>query len=161
MPNWCSNTLVLTHDDPAMIDRAEAAVKEGKLLQEFVPRPADQEENWYEWNVANWGTKWDVGDEHSVADKETNTIHLSFESAWAPPTKAYETLQELGFTVNATYYEPGMCFAGVFNEDGDDYYEYGDMSAQEVRDTLPSDLDQEYGISDYLEECESEQEDEE
>jgi hypothetical protein len=54
-----------------------------------------------------------------------------------------------------------MCFAGVFNEDGDDYYEYGDMSAQEVRDTLPSDLDQEYGISDYLEECESEQEDEE
>ena len=33
MPNWCSNTLVLQHDEPAMIDRAVAAFKEGRLLE--------------------------------------------------------------------------------------------------------------------------------
>ena len=154
MPNWCSNSLSLSHEDPAMLDRAEKAIKAGTFLNEFIPNPKGEWE--YDWSVANWGTKWDVGDEYSVAERDGNTLFLSFESAWAPPTKAYETLQELGFTVNATYYEPGMCFAGVFNEDGDDYYEYSQMSADEIADTLPADLDEEYGISDYARECEEE-----
>lgn len=161
MPNWCANNLTLEHSDPQMIDRVEAAVKEGKFLNTFVPRPEDQEEDWYNWNVTNWGTKWDVGDEHSVHEKSPNSITLSFDSAWAPPTAAYTIFEELGFTVTATYYEPGMAFCGRFIEGCDDYYEYGGLSADEVRDTIPSELDEEYGISDYIEEWESENEDEE
>ena len=160
MPNWCSNNLTLTHGDPAMIDRVEAAVKAGKLLNEFVTRPEDQEADWYNWNIANWGTKWDVGDEHSILDREGNSIVLSFDSAWAPPTKAYEIFQDLGFQVEAYYYEPGLAFCGKFDEDGDDYYEYGGMSADEARDVIPSEIDEMFGICDYIEEWEEESEDE-
>jgi len=39
MPNSCDNTLDLTHEDPAMIERAKNAFKENKLLSEFCPCP--------------------------------------------------------------------------------------------------------------------------
>ena len=40
MPNWCGNTLTLTHEDTEMIVRAKAAFAEGRLLEEFIPIPA-------------------------------------------------------------------------------------------------------------------------
>ena len=39
MPNWCSNNLVLTHEDPAMIQRAYDALERGEFLSEFIPVP--------------------------------------------------------------------------------------------------------------------------
>jgi len=36
MPNWCSNTVRLTHEDPAMIIRARDALTNGKFFNEFV-----------------------------------------------------------------------------------------------------------------------------
>ena len=32
MPNWCNNTLTLTHEDPAMILRAKEALDRGEFL---------------------------------------------------------------------------------------------------------------------------------
>ena len=42
MPNWCNNNIELAHDDPAMIERAAAAFRDGKFLNEFIPLP----KNW-------------------------------------------------------------------------------------------------------------------
>ena len=39
MPNWCSNTVRLTHEDPAMIIRASDALTNGTFFNEFVPVP--------------------------------------------------------------------------------------------------------------------------
>jgi hypothetical protein len=51
--------------------------------------------NWYDWNIRNWGTKWDVAnaDEDSYPETELmideeNRLQYSFNTAWAPPTKA-------------------------------------------------------------------------
>jgi hypothetical protein len=67
----------------------------------------------------------------------------------------------MGFTVKLYYYEPGMCFAGIWegNEDysNDDYYEYGDMSSDEVDETLPAELNEMFCISDTMAEYESEE----
>jgi len=161
MPNWCSNYVTLEHSDASVIDKVELSVKEGKLLNTFLPRPQAEEENWYNWNIANWGTKWDVGDEYSISERDTNKIVLSFDSAWSPPLAAYGTLQEQGFKVTAFYYEPGLAFCGRFDEDGEENYEFGGMSAQEIRDTIPQDLDEMFDIADLVEEWENEYEDEE
>jgi hypothetical protein len=44
MPNWCNNTIELSHEDPAMIERAKAAFADGKLLNEFIPLPKELED---------------------------------------------------------------------------------------------------------------------
>ena len=180
MPNWCNNTLELEHKDPAMIERAKAAMMRGEFLHEFIPVPKELSEakadfsnneelikkygysDWYGFCVNEWGTKWDVGgdDYGTPTITEDGKMIAGFDSAWAPPTTAMERLAAMGFTVKLYYYEPGMCFAGVWegNEDysNDDYYEYGDMSSDEVAETLPAELNEMFCISDTVAEYEAE-----
>jgi len=155
MPNWCSNSLTLKHDDPAMIDKAVAGFTGGKLLETLVPYEGEWD---YNWCVANWGTKWDVGGDNGYIRPNPNTLKISFDSAWAPPLEAYRAMEELGFEVEAMYYEPGMRFCGIYGDGSDDYYEYSDMNAEEVADTLPTELDEEFCISEQMADWEAEQE---
>jgi hypothetical protein len=181
MPNWCNNTLELEHKDPAMIERASAAMKRGEFLHEFIPVPKELSEaaadgsvkedlvakygysDWYGFCVANWGTKWDVGsdDYGSPTITAEGKMIAGFDSAWAPPTAAMERLAAMGFAVKLYYYEPGMCFAGIWegNEDSsnDDYYEYGDMSSEEVKAALPAELNDMFCISDTVAEYEEQE----
>lgn len=181
MPNWCSNQLVLQHADTAQIRRAIDAFKSGALLNEFCPCPTelrdfkpenpgflDQEqkdanlakfgfESWYEWSIANWGTKWDVGDEDHEDEyqKDDNEVILYFDSAWAPPIIAMTHLESAGFTVTLYYWEPGMAFCGIYtSEDGDECVEYGQLSAEQAKRAIPQEVDDVFGIVESLEEYE-------
>jgi hypothetical protein len=185
MPNWCNNTVELYHEDPAMLERAREAFNKGALLHEFIPVPlcltetmagahGDPEKqaalekseqdnlnaynykNWYDFCVAEWGTKWDVGGDGYPAQDIPGGLMLTFDSAWAPPTNAYERLMEQGFKIRAMYYEPGMAFAGIWEDGNDDYYEYGEMNSTEVADTLPAELDEAFCISESMAEYEEE-----
>jgi hypothetical protein len=160
MPNWCSNTLTLGHSDPAEIARAVEAFKRGELLNEFVPLPESENENWYDWHIANWGTKWDVGGD-SYGDpsitEDGRSMSVNFDSAWSPPTQWYENMQALGFDITAMYYEPGMCFAGKYDEHGDESYEFSGLTSDEVRDALPQDLDDMFAISETMADYEDEE----
>ena len=187
MPNWCNNTVTLEHSDPAMIERAKKAFAEGKFLEEFVPVPASlhivagsvgakgspeqlaleaQEEanrkehgytTWYDFCVNEWGTKWDVGSDDGYINDIEGGVILSFDSAWAPPLAAYEKMLALGFKIHATYFEGGMMFAGDWDNGIDDYYELGDMTAEEIEKELPPELDEAYGISEMKAEWEAEE----
>ena len=187
MPNWCNNTLNLRHEDPAMIERAKLAFARGEFLNEFIPVPealkitagsvgdADEQKkleedtcrnrevhgygNWYDFCVGTWGTKWDVGggDGHMV-EQDANGVVFNFDSAWAPPTGAYEHLMEQGFEILAYYFEPGMAFCGKWENGCDDYYEYGGMNSQQIADELPDDLDETFDISGQVAEWEAEDE---
>lgn len=157
MPNWCNNDVTLKHDDPAMLDRAEKTFKAKAFLQEWIPVPEPLREtmsghygdpykrelheftqqlnvkyfgyrNWYDFCTQEWGTKWDVGGEDATCVRERDSMLLSFESAWAPPTKVYYKLQELGFDVVAWYWEPGMGFVGRHDKAGDACYETLDLA---------------------------------
>jgi hypothetical protein len=120
--------------------------------------------NWYDYCVNEWGTKWDVGGDSAYGDpaelNENGRLTISFDSAWSPPTQAYEKLVDLGFSVRAYYYESGMGFCGVWDEGFDDYYEIGGESADEVSEMLPEVLDEMFCISENIREWE-EQENEE
>jgi len=170
MPNWCNNGITLRHADPAMIERAAKAFQEGKFLQEFIPCPAelmdtvaqmgtnDHEKanrekygysSWYDFNVANWGTKWDVQSDN-VEIVDANTVTAGFDSAWAPPTRAYEQLMELGFEIEAFYYEPGMQFVGKWADGVDEYYELGGEDSTTVRESIGEELDDYFCISEQM-----------
>jgi hypothetical protein len=114
---------------------------------------------WYDWCVNEWGTKWDVGgDDYNEPQQDSpNKITMSFDSAWAPPTAAMDKFMDLGFSVRLYYYEPGMCFAGIYSEDGDDYYDLGGMTSAQVSEDIPSELDEMFGISECMAEYEEEE----
>lgn len=186
MPNWCNNVVELAHEDPAMLERAKAALNRGEFLQEFIPVPedlkivagslGDTEENkklmeqtarnvekhgygnWYDYCVGEWGTKWDVGGDGVTCEIENGRISTSFDSAWSPPIAAYEKLVEMGFSVRAYYYEGGMCFAGIWEDYNDDFYDMSGMNSDDVKDTLPEALDEMFCISEYMAEWEAENE---
>jgi hypothetical protein len=86
---------------------------------------------------------------------------LGFESAWAPPCAAYEKLVEMGFEIRAMYFEPGMAFAGVWEDGFDDYYEYGGLNSEQIAETLPVELDEAFCISESVAEWEAENAEEE
>ena len=191
MPNWVDNTITLKHSDPTMIKRAHDALERGEFLNEFHPVPPDlkivagrvggdedaeqqalvlQENanrdkygyaNWYDWCVNEWGTKWDVGDEGSATLNEDGSLTASFNSAWAPPIEAYRMLEDLGFEIKAYYFEGGMMFAGIYEDGDDDYYEVGLMNSEQIDAELPKELDEMFGISEQVEEYESEEADDE
>lgn len=176
MPNWCANGVTLRHADPAMIQRAAKALQEGNFLQEFIPCPqelldavANGQTNealvaqhgyssWYDFNIANWGTKWDVSSEN-VEIEDANTLSASFDSAWSPPIAAYERLMEQGFEIEAFYYEPGMGYVGKWADGVDDCYEYHEQDSATVRDYIGEELDDYFGISENMAEYEEDQED--
>ena len=116
---------------------------------------------WYDYCVNEWGTKWDVGgDDQGPAQDIPGGLIMCFDSAWSPPIQAYEKMLDLGFSIRASYYEPGMCFAGIWEDGDDDYYDLSNMNSQQVREELPEHLDEAYGISECMEEYEAEEQDE-
>lgn len=184
MPNWCNNSVEIYHEDPAMIERVRTAFNGEGLLQEFIPVPQalrdtvsgsmgeDKREahelqmksnieqygykDWYDFCVNEWGTKWEIGADGNPAQDIPGGLMLGFDSAWSPPIAAYEKLTEMGFRITAMYYEPGMAFAGVWDNGNDDYYEYGGLDSAGIAETLPSALDEAFGISESVAEWEAE-----
>ena len=156
MPNWCGNTLRLEHEDPAQITRAVEAFKKGEFFQTLVPNP-DGDWN-YDWSVSNWGTKWDVGGDSHPDIESATAASFYFDSAWAPPCAAYDSLVDQGFRVYAMYHESGMCFAGIYDNGDDDYYEFSGQSSSEVADMLPQELDEQFSISEMMAEYEDDEE---
>ena len=188
MPNWCNNTLTLTHEDPAMILRAKEALDRGEFLQEFIPVPQDLKDtvsgsmgedhreaheaqqkanrekhgysNWYDFCVGEWGTKWDVGgDGQTDVHPDGRMLHTTFDSAWSPPVNAYDKLVELGFGVEAMYYEGGMGYAGSYSDGADEELNLDGMGADEIEQNYPE-LDECFGISESIREYEAENEEE-
>jgi hypothetical protein len=112
---------------------------------------------WYDFCVNEWGTKWDVGGEGDQATEDgPNAIRMNFDSAWAPPIAAMEKFQDQGFRVKLVYWESGMCFCGLFDENGDDYLDYTDMSADEVDKAINDEVDECMCIVENLREWEEE-----
>lgn len=50
--------------------------------------------NWYNWNITNWGTKWDVSSELSDLDGTETSLSYAFQTAWSPPIPALQKLSE-------------------------------------------------------------------
>ena len=190
MPNWCSNHVTVRGTDPAEIQRLADAFAEGKFCNAVIPVPQDLTDtvsgflgsgdeqkaleaktaaniekygygNWYDFQVANWGTKWDVSCDSVEIDEDGLGFSGNFESAWSPPVPIAAALAEQGFEVTLYYYEPGMGFCGKWEDGSDDYCEYGGETSETVRAAIGDELDDMFGISESMAEWEAENEQEE
>jgi len=191
MPNWCNNNISITGPN-SVIDKIEKIVKEEKedngLLNFFHPMPKQLEgttspsssadkpqpmvegfDNWYDWRVENWGTKWELCEfygvdrqYHSEQNEGESTITFGFDSAWAPPINAYEQFlrDNEDCSLKAWYYEGGCDFMGEWDNGSDDCYAPSDYKSTDDfwQDGVGSTLDDYFGITESMAEYEAEQE---
>ena len=174
MPNWCENTLTITHKDHKKLKKLHKEMLKNNFLNSVIPVPKqlqdertssyggeDKElkdklrekmlekygyESWYDFCVDRWGTKWDVEINDAELHLDSNCITAGFSSAWSPPTGVYQELTNQGFDVEAKFFEPNMDYVGTYtSEEGELIYSLSDA---------PQELDDEFGISEFLKECE-------
>ena len=52
--------------------------------------------HWYDWNIRNWGCKWDASDVYVQDHIDDDTVrYLEFNSPWGPPIEAFRAMAGL------------------------------------------------------------------
>ena len=136
MPNWCSNE-VSVYGDEEDIKAFKEFVTNGEKVFDFnkilpMPKVLDSDasskltkeesasrikkyghDNWYDWRVDNWGTKWDVPNAELQWEGETD-LEYSIETAWAPPEGIHQALVDKfpHISISWFYREDGVQIAG-------------------------------------------------
>lgn len=186
MPNWCSNKVTFKHTDPEKIKDIVRAWNSGALMATFFPCPKDLSDtvagclgvgpeqqaleakelfnqqtygykNWYDWRIAEWGTKWDVGRDKgrkSLSIKNNaRKVTLRFDSAWSPPIEFYEKMYErLEYEVEAYFFEGGVGFCGSWrNGVGANFSLENVKSVDDLRATVPAPIISEFEIHEMIE----------
>ena len=192
MPNWCNNNISITGPN-SVIDKIEEIVKADDthkntgLLNFFKPMPKELEgttspsssakkpqpmvegfDNWYDWRVENWGTKWELCEFYGVDRQHLNdsldesTISFAFSSAWSPPIGAYEQFlsDNDNCSLKAYYYEGGCDFMGCWDNGDDECLAPSDYKSTDDfwQDGIGSTLDDIFNMTESMAEYEAEQE---
>jgi hypothetical protein len=90
MPNWCSNKTTIQ----GSYNELESLIGCNFDFETLRPRPPN-EDDWYEWNIAHWGTKWNRDPECVCAhDEGTQTLTIRYRTAWSPPNSLLKYLSE-------------------------------------------------------------------
>ena len=134
MPNWCENVLTVRAENRDRLLEVLSEIGHEKSPLDFaaiIPEPDTETyresqvgpgafPEWYEWRVANWGTKWNAGDVE-MSESEAQAV-FTFNTAWSPPVPVIEQLAEKypDLIVSLAYDEPGMDFGGYTVMRGDE-----------------------------------------
>lgn len=109
MPNWVYNRLTITapqkrcQEIKKLLHHRDDEDRESPLsFQTVIPRPAE-EQDWYNWNVANWGTKWDAC-EAWLEEEAEGTLTYRFDTAWSPPFPIIEKFVNTNPDVDLDYH---------------------------------------------------------
>ena len=173
MPNWCDNNVNISGPKKIIKQIQETNLS----LQKLFPCPAElndtisgtmgngkKEQNcfkiqqnnnlkkygakdWYDWNVSNWGTKWDIDPSYLevTENKKQSSLQASFTSAWGPPLEAFKNLARKYPNINITlhYIETGASFAGTYRytSDGQEYDQYIDYRSLDELEDFAKDND--------------------
>ncbi len=137
MPNHVTNTIELYADEEGFVERVLEEIKgeeEGQYIDfdKIIPQPDNlftgnlgTEErrdcvakgipNWWDWNIQNWGTKWNAYAQ-SYTGPEYGVATLQFDTAWSPPLPIIAALKEKypDLHVCGSWLEEGHQSAGVF-----------------------------------------------
>jgi hypothetical protein len=80
MPNHIQNRLFLKGNKESI----DKIISNEFQFNNTIPIPENEDKNWYNWNIENWGTKWDAYDVE-IKKRNDNYAIIEFLTAWAPP----------------------------------------------------------------------------
>lgn len=139
-PRFCFNALVPT--PPEVIEFGyDGHYKRAKIIAEQGEAAATGLIDGYNWNIQNWGTKWDIYRENLSLEncgweEGLTEFILYFDTAWSPPiawlTTVAPMFPDLRFEMH--YEESGCFFAGDVLCEGEDVNitEYDDAQCREL-----------------------------
>lgn len=159
MPNWCSNVIVIKGTPEALNNFKKTLIDPDPSSQDLVfsfnstvPRPKNEDQNWYEWNNSNWGTKWDIIDcdieigkvpakanlkvpakanlkvpaKANLKVPNEDRITIWTNTAWSPPIEwAKNVIAQFdnSLEISIAYVECGMGYWGKYTVDKDGEYD--------------------------------------
>ena len=139
MPNWCENRVEI-YGSEEDIKLFKDYVSDGDLLisfQKIKPLPEELAhtrspsgepnvdlinkygtDNWYDWQINNWGVKWDVAD--ATLEEGEDYLTYRFDTPWGPPEEIYDLIREEFPDISMSWFydEPGMMMAGYLGSTG-------------------------------------------
>lgn len=62
--------------------------------------------NWYDWSIQNWGTKWNAYSVSVIEASDTKLV-IEFNTAWSTPQGIWDELERQGFEVNGVWLDEG------------------------------------------------------
>ena len=88
----------------------------GEVMWETYNFPdGKNDDRWYDWNIQNWGTKWDItADSVDMESYDSEQLEIEFSTAWRPPEPICKKLRQMfpHLSFSWFYDEPGMELAG-------------------------------------------------
>ena len=92
--DWIKTVFERTQADPDLKDakKMEEAYQRGSVLISNFDNYGSI--NWYDWAIANWGTKWNGGEADIDEDPNDDEILIRFDTAWSPPYLWLEALAQ-------------------------------------------------------------------
>lgn len=51
-------------------------------------------DGWYDWNISNWGTKWEARGTLDQEDEDSKYLRYQFDTAWSPAEGAFRAMVE-------------------------------------------------------------------
>ena len=173
MPNHITNRIKLFGDE-SDIRRLMEAVKNDKYgigtldFEKIIPMPdniyrgnlgaAEQKlygnNNWYDWSLANWGTKWDAYGYDDCIDYSGDKDTITFLTAWSAPHPVIEKLAQMYPAVKIEHEWAdedigSNCGRRVYydGERVEEYYpEYGKESLEFAAAVMDRQLEEDYGL---------------
>ena len=99
--------------------------------------------NWYNWALLNWGTKWgayDSGEWNLKVDEATGvmTAEIYYNTAWSPATE---------FFLNASKLFPSLMFEHKFSDEGGSFVGTESIENGEIVYTVDVEWDSDEGIT--------------
>lgn len=182
MPNWCSNTLVISGDikelelfkqksitrsakglDIFLMDGLITMPEELAICEDLTPEQKAERiskygyDNWYDWRLENWGSKWDA-QEPSILENEYD-LTITFDTAWSPAIPYIKQVAKMfpKLVFDLYFMETGEWFAGrvmAKNENFDEQYgepKQVDDEGNEVRYDEEKDMYRILGTNEYTE----------
>lgn len=78
-----------------------------------------QVDDWYQWSIDNWGTKWNSWGFCWHDDDNPDVLTFQFTTAWCPPGPIFAALEEKGLEVHVANWTEGGYTDGVEEICGD------------------------------------------
>ena len=79
MPNWCNNTITISHDDMAMMKRVVKGYNQHKLLDEFIPIPLELRESTMNLDELKKNRNWEYKKELDAVREHLNRKYFGYK----------------------------------------------------------------------------------